>query len=229
MLSPNNIDPVPSETASVPARIVVADNYPIVRFGIRQLIEEQQGLSICGEAESVSETITQMAALKPDLAIVDLSLKGASSLELIRALRASHPLVPLLVLSVHDESLFAERALRAGVRGYLMKTEATDRLIDAVRCVLSGRVYVSERVSQDVLNRVRDDATTPGGRLDRLTDRELGVFELIGRGFSSDAIAQQLGVSVKSVETYRSNIKSKLGLRDAGELIRYATAWSTFS
>jgi DNA-binding NarL/FixJ family response regulator len=164
--------------------------------------------------------------LRPDLVIVDLSLTHGSGLELIRAVRQSLPHLPVLVLSMHDETLFAERALRAGARGYIMKREAITGLVTAVRQVLSGRIYASEGISQTLLERVGREHPSPANLLADLTDRELQVFELIGKGLSTASIADQLGVSVKTIETYRSNIKTKLNLKDATGLIRFAATWS---
>jgi DNA-binding NarL/FixJ family response regulator len=163
---------------------------------------------------------------RPDLVIVDLSLAEGTGLDLIRSLRESAPTLPVLVLSMHDEALFAERVLRAGARGYIMKREAITGLVGAIRQVVSGRIYVSDGMSQAVLERLGHDAAAPDNPLARLTDRELEVFDLIGRGESTGAIAEQLGVSIKTIETYRSNIKTKLNLKDATDLIRFAATWT---
>jgi DNA-binding NarL/FixJ family response regulator len=162
---------------------------------------------------------------RPDLVIVDLSLAEGSGLDLIRWLRESMPTLPVLVLSMHDEALFAERVLRTGARGYIMKREAITGLVGAIRRVLSGRIYVSERIAQTVLERLGHEVA-PDSPLASLTDRELEVFDLIGRGQSTVAIAERLGVSVKTIETYRSNIKTKLNLKDATDLIRFAATWT---
>jgi DNA-binding NarL/FixJ family response regulator len=212
--------------ASHPAtRILVIDDHPIVRLGVRQMIAEEPTLTICGEAESARTALELAKASKPDLAIVDLSLEGGNGLELIRALREAAPETRVLVLSMHDEALFAERALRAGARGYIMKQEAINGLVHAVREVLAGRLFVSKRMSQHVLERMSREDQPTGDLLGNLTDRELEVFELIGRGLSTSTIADQLNLSVKTIETYRSNIKSKLDLKDATDLIRFAAAW----
>jgi DNA-binding NarL/FixJ family response regulator len=211
--------------ARAPARILVVDDHPIVRLGIRQMIGAEPSLSICHEAASAAEALEWARSSTADLAIVDLSLEERSGLELIRDLQTAAPGLPVLVLSMHDEALFAERALRAGARGYIMKHEAIDGLIHAIQQILSGRVHVSERMSQSLLERLGREGPAPGGRLGGLTDRELEVFELIGRGLSTATIAARLGVSIKTIETYRSNIKGKLDLKDAIDLIRYAAAW----
>jgi DNA-binding NarL/FixJ family response regulator len=202
------------------------DDHPIVRLGIRQMIGADPGLSVCCEAESAKAALQLAEQSKADLAIVDLSLGDVSGLELIHQLHEVVPDLPVLVLSMHDEALFAERALRAGARGYIMKHEAIDGLVGAIRQVLSGRIYVSERMSQNILERVGREELPSGGRLGNLSDRELEVFEMIGRGLSTAAIAGQLGVSVKTIETYRSNIKNKLNLKDAADLIRFAATWT---
>lgn len=208
-----------------PVRILVVDDHPIVRLGIRQMIAAEPHLTIAGEAESAA-TAVELVKSNPDLAIVDLSLEDGSGLELIRSIRHIAPDTRVLVLSMHDEALFAERALRAGARGYIMKQEAISGLVNAIQEVLAGRVFVSKRLSQYLLERLGHDAPAESGRLGNLTDRELEVFELIGRGLSTAAIAERLGVSIKTIETYRSNIKSKLGLKDATDLIRFAATWT---
>jgi DNA-binding NarL/FixJ family response regulator len=209
-----------------PVRILLVDDHPIVRFGVRQMVATQPDLSIGAEADTAEAALQAVKKAKADLAIVDLSLGTMNGLELIRQLRELDPKLPVLVLSMHDEALFAERAFRSGARGYMMKQEAIDGLIHAIREVLAGRMYASERVSQEMLERVgRSAAPTPGGLLGDLTDRELEVFEMVGRGQSTAEIADRLGVSVKTIETYRSNIKTKLNLRDAADLIRYAATW----
>src|SRR5574341_2024865 len=214
-----------SARSPVPARILVVDDHPIVRLGIRQMIAAERTLTICAEAESAAAALEQ-AESNPDLAIVDLSLADGSGLDLIRSLRETAPEMRVLVLSMHDEALFAERAIRAGARGYIMKQEAIDGLVHAIREVLAGRVFVSTRISQRLPERIGKNAPAAGDRLGNLTDRELEVFELIGRGLSTASIADRLGVSIKTIETYRSNIKTKLNLRDATDLIRFAATWT---
>jgi DNA-binding NarL/FixJ family response regulator len=206
-------------------RIVIVDDHPIVRLGIRQMLAQEHDLEVCGEAESADAAKQLISSARPDLAVVDLSLSQGSGLELIRSLRESMPLLPVLVLSMHDETLFAERVLRAGARGYIVKREAITDLVKAIRQLLAGRVYVSEGMSQTILARLGREAVAADNPLASLTDRELAVFDLIGRGRSTNAIAEQLGVSVKTIETYRSNIKTKLNLKDATDLIRFAATW----
>jgi DNA-binding NarL/FixJ family response regulator len=207
-------------------RILVVDDHPILRLGIRQMLATEPDLEVCAEADSADAAKQSIASTHPDLAIIDLSLAQGAGLELIHWLRESVPNLLMLVLSMHDEALFAERVLRAGARGYIMKREAITGLVGAIRQVLSGRIYVSEAMAQAVLERLGHEATAPGNPLTALTDRELQVFDLIGRGVSTGGIAEQLGVSIKTIETYRSNIKTKLNLRDATDLIRFAATWT---
>jgi len=209
-----------------PLRILVVDDHPIVRLGIRQMISTEPDLEICGEAESAQTALQLAGTLKPDLALVDLSLAEGTALALIRELRESAPGLEVLVLSMHDETLYAERVLRAGARGYIMKQTAIDGLVGAIHHVASGGVYVSPRMTQNVLERLRDAATGPAGLLSTLTDRELEVFDLIGHGKTTAAIAGQLAVSVKTIETYRANIKTKLKLKGASDLLRLATSFT---
>jgi DNA-binding NarL/FixJ family response regulator len=205
-------------------RILVVDDHPIVRLGIRQMVSGEADLEICGEADSAAAALRMIATTQPHLAVVDLSLAQGTGLDLIRDLREEVPGLRVLVLSMHDERLFADRALRAGARGYIMKEEAIAGLIRAIREVIAGRIYVSAEIAQAALERIGHEGSGPPSSLESLTDRELAVFDLVGRGLSTAAIAEQLAISVKTVETYRSNIKAKLNLRDAAELIRFATA-----
>jgi DNA-binding NarL/FixJ family response regulator len=193
---------------------------------MRQLIAAEPDLAICCEAETAEQALDLALTAKPDLAIVDLSLGAVHGLELVRQFHEAVPDMPVLVLSMHDEALFAERALRAGARGYIMKKSAIQGLIQAIRQVLAGKIYASESVSQEVLAGLGRNRPSPSSPLGGLTDRELEVFELIGRGVSTAGIADQLGVSVKTIETHRSNIKTKLKLKAATDLIRYATSWT---
>ena len=205
-------------------RVLVVDDHEIVRLGIRQLVSTESDLIVCGEAATAEEALTLSRAALPDLAIVDLCLDTTPGLELVRQLHEASPELPVLVLSMHDEALFAERAIRAGARGYIMKKGAIVGLVHAIREILSGRMYASESVSQGLLRGLGDIGASQRDPLAGLTDRELEVFEMIGRGISTTTIAGNLGLSIKTVETYRSNIKQKLNLRDATELIRVAVA-----
>lgn len=212
----------PSNTA--PARILIVDDHPIVRLGFRRLIDAHPALSVVVEADSAEVALEAVAKTDIDLAIVDLSLKDGSGLELIRTLREAAADVSILVLSIHDEALFAERCLMAGAQGYIMKHEAVDGLVKAIQQVLAGHVFVSERILQSRLE--RPDARPLGDRVGNLTNREFEIFELIGRGSSTAAIASRLDVSVKTVEAHRSNIKIKLNLKTAADVVRHAAAWA---
>jgi DNA-binding NarL/FixJ family response regulator len=205
-------------------RVLVVDDHEIVRLGIRQLISTESDLIVCGEAATAEEALTLSRTALPDLAIVDLCLDNTPGLELVRQLHEASPELPVLVLSMHDEALFAERAIRAGARGYIMKKGAIVGLVHAMRELLSGRVYASESVSQGLLRGLGDTGASGRDPLAGLTDRELEVFEMIGRGISTATIADNLRLSIKTIETYRSNIKQKLNLRDATELIRVAVS-----
>lgn len=211
------------------AKILLVDDHPIVRQGLAELIEQEDDLVICGEAQSGFEALQAIATAKPDLAMVDISLQGTNGLELIKQIKAGHSDVPVLVLSMHDETLYAERALRAGARGYVMKEEATARLITAIRRVLSGEIYLSERMSARLLSRFVDGGPQTGGSaMERLSDRELEVFELIGRGLSTRRIAEELHLSIKTIESHREHIKEKLKLESSQELMRHAMQWVQF-
>ncbi|HEY1304858.1 MAG TPA: response regulator transcription factor [Vicinamibacterales bacterium] len=205
--------------------VLVVDDHPVVRLGIRQMIAAEPDLSVCAEADTPDAALSACRSSHVDLAIVDLSLGSTSGLELIKVLHEEYPTLPILVLSMHDESLFAQRALRAGARGYLQKHEAIEGLVRAIREVVAGKVYVSDTVAQQVLAGLRGATSAPTDQLATLTDREIQVLERVGRGSSTAEIADDLGVSVKTIETYRSNIKAKLNLKSALDLVRYATSW----
>ena len=207
------------------SRILIVDDHPILRAGVRQMLASEPDLDVCGEGDSVTSGKQLVTRTQPDLVILDLSLSEGTGLEFVRWLRDSWPMLPALVFSVHDEVLFAERVLRSGARGYVMKREAVSGLVAAIRQVLAGRIYVSEALAQAMLERLRQGAV-PNNPLASLTDKELEVFDWIGRGLSTGAIADQLKVSIKTIETYRSHIRAKLNLKDANDLVRFATAWT---
>lgn len=213
-----------SANAHEPSRVLIVDDHPIVRRGLTQLIEQEPDLSVCGEACDADTAASAMASLAPDIALVDLMLNGAGGTELIRNLKTLHASVPILVISMHDEAVYAERALRAGAHGYIMKEEATGQVLTALRKVLKGDVYVSERVVGRLLRRMVGGGSTAVG-LDRLTDRELEVFQWLGHGLSVAEIAKRLNVSPKTVETYRAHIKEKLELQNSAEVMRVALQW----
>jgi DNA-binding NarL/FixJ family response regulator len=207
-------------------RILVVDDHPIVREGITKLIEQENDLTVCGQAEDAHEARKAVNTLKPDMVIVDISLKETSGMDLIKDIQAQHPKIPVLTLSMHDESLYAERALRAGAKGYVMKQEAPEKVVTAIRTVLSGKLYVSDMVTTRMMHKLVGSKSEPATcGVDALSDRELEVFLLIGQGFGTRQIAEKLFLSVKTIETYRAHIKEKLGLADATELLQYAIQW----
>lgn len=207
-------------------RIVIVDDHPMVRERLAEVINREPDLQVCGEAEDRSGALQIIAATRPHLAIVDLTLKASHGMDLIKDLQSLHPDVRVLVVSMQEESLYAERVIRAGARGYITKQEATRRVMQAIRTVLAGEVYLSQQLAAQLLTRVvgqqRPEAALP---VSSLADRELQVFELIGRGFSTRQVAEHLHLDVKTIETYRARIKEKLNLKDASELLQRAIAW----
>jgi DNA-binding NarL/FixJ family response regulator len=202
------------------------DDHPLVREWLTTLIHQQPDLMVCGEAESASQALEGISTQKPDVAIVDISLKGASGIELIKNLKSLRPSVAIIVLTMHDESLYAERALRAGARGYIMKRETAKRIIAAIRDVLEGKLYVSERLTKLFAEKfVVGQTTTVSSPIEQLSDRELEVFQLYGQGCETRQIAESLNVSMKTVQAYCARIKEKLRLSNATELLREAIRW----
>ncbi len=208
-------------------RVFVVDDHPIVRQGLTLLINREADLSVCGEAEDAHTAIQAVTTVKPDILIVDISLNGPDGLDLLKDLRMRYPDLPVLILSMHDEGIYAERALRAGAQGYIMKQEAAEKVLVALRRILSKEIYVSERIANRMLQRYIGSrgAGRPASVAD-LTDRELEVFRLIGEGHSTRRIAEELHISVKTVESYQAHIKEKLSLRSARELVQHAIQWS---
>lgn len=205
------------------ARILLVDDHPVVRQGLALMLASEQDIEVCGQSKDVPEALEMIGKLAPDLIVADLSLSGLSGLDLIKEIKVRHGSKPVLILSMHDETVQAERALRAGARGYVMKQEATGTVITAIRQVLAGHIYLSDRMSSKLLGKLAGNAA--GGTaspIERLSDREFQVFTLIGQGIGPRAIAEKLGLSVKTVEAHRENIKAKLGLGSGNELIRYA-------
>lgn len=213
------------EAAARKRKIFIVDDHPIVRQGIARLIDQEADLVTCCDAGNVQEVLDIVKNCIPDILLVDISLDGVSGIELIKMLKSHHYNIPALVISMHDESLYAERALRAGARGYIMKQEATEKMLTAIRQVLRGEIYLSERMQGKILQRVLAGDDSGISPIDLLSDRELEVFRLIGQGYATSDIARELNRSVKTVETHRAHLKDKLGLRNASELTRYAVRW----
>ena len=207
-------------------RVLIVDDHPVVRQGLANIISQDDGFSVCGMAGSVQEAMNEIEATRPDLVLTDLGLPGRNGVELIKDLRSLYPDVPVLVMSMHDELIYAERVLRAGGRGYVMKEASSEVLLHALRRVVEGGVFVSETVTNHFL----EGMSTGTGKkasfpLQRLTDRELEVFELIGRGKGNHEIGNQLSISARTVDAHRAHIREKLGLADGTELTRYAVRW----
>ncbi len=208
------------------SKILIVDDHPIVRHGLAKLINDEPDLEVCGEADSAGDAMTMMESEAPDLLLVDISLGGTNGIELIKRVKASDPEMRVLVSSMHDESLYAERALRAGAMGYLNKGENRETLLGAIRQVLRGKLYLSPRMSERLLHRfVLNDQEPDRPAIESLSDRELEVFQLIGEGLTTRQIASRLHLSPKTIETYREHIKAKLNLENSSELIRAAVQW----
>ncbi|OYW75767.1 MAG: DNA-binding response regulator [Verrucomicrobia bacterium 12-59-8] len=206
-------------------RIVLIDDHPIMRHGLAQLIRAEEGLDVIGQAGSAREGLEVVGKLSPDLAVIDLTLPDKNGLELVKDIRALHPATQCLVLSMHDETLYGERALRAGARGYVMKEEAADHLVAAIHKIFSGGLYVSEALNARMLEQVTGAARTKATGMDALSDRELEILALIGKGIATKIIAAQLSISARTVEAHRAHIKEKLGMTDGAALVRYAVQW----
>lgn len=206
-------------------RIFLVDDHPLVREWLTQLINQQPDLVVCGEAESSPAALAGLAATSVDLAVVDLSLKDSAGLELIKSLQRLEPAVPVLVLSMHDEVLYAERAFRAGARGYVNKRESAHKVVEAVRRVLEGKLYVSEKAAEVLAGQALRGATLGRPAIERLSDRELEVFEKLGQGIGTRQIAEDFCVSIKTVQAYCARIKEKLNVGSATELLREAVRW----
>ena len=207
------------------SKVLLVDDHVILRQGLVRLINHEADLEVCGEAEEGPKAFELVSKLKPDVAVVDISLKGSNGIELVKNLKARWPDLPTLILSMHDESLYAERALRAGARGYIMKEEATDKMLTAIRKIMKGEIYLSEGMVSRILHRLADGKGDVGTPLDRLSDRELEVFQLIGEGLGTRQIAERLSVSVKTIESYRAHIKDKLELDGSNDVVRQAIQW----
>lgn len=207
-------------------RIVLVDDHPMVRERLAEVINRETDMVVCGEAEDRGEALEVIGRERPGLAIVDLTLKRSNGLDLIKDLQVMHPELKILVLSMQEESLYAERVIRAGAHGYITKQEATRKILEAIRQVLEGKVFLGSQISGEILSRMLGRSKGATRSLEMLSDRELQVFERIGQGFATRQIAEQLGLDVKTVDTYRARIKDKLELKDASELLRTAIAWN---
>jgi DNA-binding NarL/FixJ family response regulator len=203
--------------------VFVVDDHPLLRQGLALMIDREPDLMVCGEAEEAQAALREISALKPDILILDISLKGPDGLDLLKNLRAIYPDLPVLILSMHDESIYAERALRARANGYIMKQEATEKVLVAIRRILAGEIYLSEKMANKLLHQyISGAAWSENSRLAVLSDRELEVFRQIGEGRSTRQIAENLHLSIKTVETYQAHIKEKLSLRTGRELVQHA-------
>ena len=208
------------------SKILIVDDHPMVRLGLRQLIENEPDLSVCGEASGSGEALDLVSKTSPDLILVDITLNDGHGIELIKQVHAQHEHIKMLVMSMHDETLFAERALQAGAMGYINKEEANDKALEAIRQILKGKIYLSERMSEHMLMRMANkDKPQELSPIETLSNRELEVFEQIGLGLSTRKIAERFHLSVKTIETHRENIKRKLNLQTANELTRSAFQW----
>jgi DNA-binding NarL/FixJ family response regulator len=208
-------------------RVLLVDDHPIVRQGLALLIDREADLSVCGEAEGAHSAFHAIATLRPDIVVLDISLSGPDGLDVLKEIRMKTTNLPVLILSMHDESIYAERAMRAGANGYIMKQEATEKVLVAIRRILQGDVYLSDRLTTTMLQQyLRGASTAKRSPLVNLTDRELEVFRLIGEGHGTRQIADELHLSVKTIESYQAHIKEKLALRNARELVQHAIEWT---
>ena len=211
-------------------RILIVDDHPIVREHLGQLIQQQQDLAMCGEADDLVSGMAAVRKLRPDMVIMDISLKGAYGMDLIKEIKEDFPKLPVLVLSMHDELLFAERALRAGAKGYITKQEATHSILEAIRQVLRGKVYLNQKMGDVLLGKMADgQPSTVSSPVELLSDRELQVFQRISKGVSPRQIADELHLSIKTIESHCARIKDKLDLKDSNELLQYAIQWGRSS
>jgi DNA-binding NarL/FixJ family response regulator len=206
-------------------RIALVDDHPLVREWLSNLIHQQSDLTVCNETENAPAALSAVETVKPDLVIVDINLKNSSGVELIKNLKESHPEVPVLVLSMHDESLYAERAFRAGARGYVNKRETAQKVVEAIRRVLAGKLYVSEQAAEILARKTVRGQPANRSITELLSDRELEVFDKLGQGIGTKQIAVDFRVSIKTIQEYCARIKDKLGLNNATELLREAVRW----
>ncbi|MBN1495954.1 MAG: response regulator transcription factor [Spirochaetes bacterium] len=207
-------------------RILIVDDHPLICRGLAEMINNEKDLRVCGEANDINSAMKRIADLKPDAVMVDLSLKSSSGIDLIKAIKARHPDLPALVYSMHDESVFAERVLRAGAKGYVMKDQPPGILLKALRKVLDGNIYFSDAVTTRLLDRLTAvGSAAPQDPVAALTDRELEIFNLMGQELTARQIAARLNISIKTVEAHRDHIKSKMGIQSSSDLSSYAKEW----
>lgn len=227
MHSPSSASPAAKK------RVLLVDDHPVFRAGLAGLVSLEPDLAVCGEASNAAEAMALTAASSPDLVLMDMSLPGRSGLELLKDLRSAHPCVPVLIVSMHDETLYAERVIRAGGRGYIMKQEGPEKMLRAIRKVLAGGISVSERIASLILDALsapqgaRAAVENGAGSVSTLTDREFEVYRLIGQGREQQEVARILHLSIKTVDTHRAHIKRKLGLKNNTELVHHATRWTS--
>ena len=214
------------KNVKAPLRVLIVDDHPMMREGLAQLIEHEPDLCAAHQADNAAQALQMIAADLPDLVLLDISLPDKNGLEVIKDVHALYPALPILVVSMHDETLYAERVLRAGGRGYIMKQEGGEKLMKAIRQVLSGQIYVSESMSAKILAIFSGQRPGNHSPIEKLSDREFEVFQLIGQGQGTRQIAQRLHLSVKTVEVHRGNIKRKLQLQSGNDVIRYAIRWA---
>lgn len=214
------------ESKSGKKRVLIVDDHPIFRFGLAGLITEQSHLEVCGHADSAPIALDSMRRLKPDLVLLDLSLRGTNGIELIKLMKAEEPTLPILVISMHDEAVFGLRALKAGALGYVMKAEAMNHVAEAISKVMQGKIYVSPKFGEKLIFKaVQSIESGTGSPVDALSDRELEVLQLLGKGHSTRSIAETLHLSVKTIETHRAHIKEKLGFPDSEDMVKFAIDW----
>jgi DNA-binding NarL/FixJ family response regulator len=208
-------------------KVLLVDDHPITRQGMKALVNQQPNLEVCGEADNAAYAIELVSKLQPDLAIVDIALKTTNGIELTKNIKVQAPNLPVLIVSMHDEGLYAERALRAGAMGYLMKQEAGEKIIQAIQRLLQGEIYLSDKIKEKMLHRfVNKKGDGMVFSIDTLSDREMEVFQLIGNGYSTRQIAQKLNLSSKTIDSYREHLKLKLNLESGAELVRHAIQWA---
>ncbi|MBL9213114.1 MAG: response regulator transcription factor [Opitutaceae bacterium] len=216
-----------STPVSTKLKVLLVDDHPITRQGMKALVNQQPNLEVCGEADNAAYAIELVGRLQPDLAIVDIALKTTNGIELTKNIKVHAPNLPVLIVSMHDEGLYAERALRAGAMGYLMKQEASEKIIAAIQRLLQGEIYLSDKIKEKMLHRfVNKKGEGMVFSIDTLSDREMEVFQLIGNGYSTRQIAQKLNLSSKTIDSYREHLKLKLNLESGAELVRHAIQWA---